>query len=255
MVSTVREEALKLRTNIDNVYDAGRKAEYDSFWDALQQNGTRTDYQQTFSGYTWNADMFYPKYDIRAVKAYNMFYAWSSCVKQDPFDLAARLEECGVVLDTSEAISVQGIFGYSGPITRLPVLDFRKATNTTGAIAYAYSRLTTIDKIIVSETTPFTDWFVNCSGLANVTFEGVIGQSLDAHWCPLTKASLISIVSCLKNYVDTDKAYAYTLTLSQNCIDMLNATPVSELDLPDDYQGPGYMLDYVGFIGWNLQTA
>ena len=34
---------------IDDVYAAGKKAEYDAFWDVCQNNGERNDYQYAFA--------------------------------------------------------------------------------------------------------------------------------------------------------------------------------------------------------------
>lgn len=56
---------------VDLVYGsgqyAGKKSEYDRFWDTYQRNGNRNDYPNSygaFSGYSFNFDNFYPKYDI-----------------------------------------------------------------------------------------------------------------------------------------------------------------------------------------------
>lgn len=178
----------------------GKQAEYDRIWDIIQRNGERTSYQEAFRGYIFNAQLFYPKYDIRAVGDFgNSFGSWSgSQHKFGELDLAARLEECGVVLDTSEVTSFNRAFYYSYAMNRLPVIDMSKATNTNRAFSPS-PYLVTIDKVIVSETTPFTECFHGDSALVNIAFEGTIGQNgLSFHQShELSKASIISVINAL----------------------------------------------------------
>ena len=53
---TVAEKLKEITDNVPYVYqsgvEAGRKAEYDAFWDAYQQNGTKTNYSYAFSQFT-----------------------------------------------------------------------------------------------------------------------------------------------------------------------------------------------------------
>ena len=43
---------------------AGKKSEYDAFWDAYQQNGERTNYAYAFAGSCWTPETLKPKYPI-----------------------------------------------------------------------------------------------------------------------------------------------------------------------------------------------
>ncbi len=61
-----------LPEKVNAVYKAGQKAEYDRFWDSYQDNGNRKDYPYTF-GYTWNDDIYNPKYPITATNSAYMF--------------------------------------------------------------------------------------------------------------------------------------------------------------------------------------
>ena len=73
---------------VGEVYEAGKKAEYDEFWDALQDYGNRTAYGNCFA--RWVSNCFYPKYDIRIVgNGLSAFQEWVG----DEVDLAARLQE------------------------------------------------------------------------------------------------------------------------------------------------------------------
>ena len=49
--------------SIPKVYDAGKKSQYDEFWDSYQENGTCTNYNYAFYGRGWTNKTFNPKYD------------------------------------------------------------------------------------------------------------------------------------------------------------------------------------------------
>lgn len=203
-------------------YEAGRKFEHDRFWDVFQQYGNRTNYawQNTASSghlhyLYWSMDNFYPKYDIKPTEMYGMFYYWA--VGYHPnvtdWDLAKRLKDCGVVLDTSALTALTGIFDRTS-FSHLPFVDFTNATacGTTGPFEYC-EQLVTIDGIRMAETTPINRYFVRCGELVNVTFEGVIGQNgLNVSWSTkLSHDSLMSIINCLKDYSGTGTTKTVTL--------------------------------------------
>ena len=61
-------------SKVDAVFEAGKKSEYDAFWDDYQSNGTRTDYYNAFAGKGWTQTNLKPKYVARPSEARNMFY-------------------------------------------------------------------------------------------------------------------------------------------------------------------------------------
>ena len=187
-------------------YESGKQEEHDRFWDSCQDKGARTYYQSAFNGnYGWDKYNFYPKYDIVPVgNATQMFYAWEKGEKHQGLDLAQRLEECGVVLDTSQCTNLYLAFAYSR-FSRLPAIDVRGITTTnttsTNLFANTHGWLKTIDKIIMDETTtPVSSWFTNSAGIENLTIEGTIGQNgFNVSPCTaLTPDSLMSIINALK---------------------------------------------------------
>ena len=203
---SIQEKLTTISENVPRVYESGvaegRTQEWSDFWDATQKNGTRTTYYYAFSGYQYNFDTFYPKYDIRPQGgANNMFYNWSNDVLDNQVggSLKARLEECGVVLDTSRVTNITSAFGYSH-FSEIPIIDCTGLTVAcSGVFNGAGEELTTIEKIIVNESVSFINWFASCRGLVNLTFEGVIGQdSLNLAWSKkLNKASITSVVNAL----------------------------------------------------------
>lgn len=215
--------AEKFEVIADEVYAKGKKDEYDKFWDNYQNYGKRTSYDYGFTGYGFNFDNFYPKYDIKPTGYRDrVFYAWNSTstgVDKSKFrkSLKQRLEECGVVLDTS-GITHMGFMFSNSEFTELPTIDMTGLTTASGNIfANNYGTLKTIEKIIVAETTPIsTNWFgSNCQGLENLIVEGTIGKSeFNVQWqTKLTTASLLSILKALskESIVANGKSITFSL--------------------------------------------
>ena len=205
----------KLKTIAENeqkVFEAGKKSEYDRFWDNYQDKGNRTDYGSGF-GSCWTSDIFKPKYDIVPISAYMMFNNSKMAI-----DLVEHLEKLGVALDFSKAPSTQYMF-QSSSFTRVGIIDVRASTNSRPLDATFSNcrKLITIDKIYLKTgaSGEFNATFSNCTALENVTFEGSITKNgLDVHWSTkLTKASIISIVNALSNTTS-----GLTVTLSKTAV-------------------------------------
>lgn len=250
---SVKEEALKLQKSVSALYESGKKAEHDKMWDRIQMNGTLTNYNAVtgyFNGKTFGFNNFYPKYDIKPVGNANvLFYAWendaSIGITDNDGSLKQRLNECGVVLDTSGATSLHKAFAYTY-ITELPVIDvtgIESPNNTAQVFAYGYSRLKTIEKIITKEEVTYTKWFLQ-TDLTNITFEGVIGKDIDFSYSTnITVESMKSAILHLKNYTGTDSEFTYTISFSENRWTALEADSTA----PDG----NTWRNYVGTLGWN----
>lgn len=198
-MSTVKDEAIKLRKNIDAVYEAGKTAEWDRFWDEFQQNGNKTNYRYAF--FNWPDSNYKPKHPIILnSQANDVFYYCK-------------------MTDTKVDISA------NTGLTRC----FSQCT-----------ALETIRKLTVTEDVSYSsDCFAKCTSLTNVTFEGVIGNTISFADSPLSVDSMISIISCLKNIGD----HSCTITFSPTCWDALEADSSS----PDG----GTWKNYVESLGWN----
>lgn len=220
---SIAEKLTDIAENVPKVYEAGQGAEYDKFWDNYQNYGNRTNYDRAFTGYGFNFTNFYPKYDIKPIgSGQNLFYAWtiSSGVNDSAAyrgSLKQRLEECGVVLDTSKITYMSSMFNYGG-WTELPTIDMTGLTTASGFIfANNYGALKTIEKIIMVETTPIeTSWFgTNCQGLENLIIEGTIGQNgfNVQYQTKLSGESIVSIIEAL-----SESTLGLTVTLSQTAV-------------------------------------
>lgn len=192
---TIAEKITRAKADYDAVYEAGKKSEYDAFWDKYQKNGNREDYKLAFSREGWNDETFKPKYSMRATSATQMFEMSSIA------NLTKALKDNGVVLDTSKSINVNNMFYYSRHIKQIPVIDVTNcSSNVIGLFGACYA-LETVEKLILKNdgSTVIDRCFVNANSLRNIIIEGVIGQnSFDVRWSTkLSKASLTSIINAL----------------------------------------------------------
>lgn len=213
---TVAQQLTAVQENIPKVYQSGYDAGKDSFWDTLQEKGTRTDYYYGFAGHLWTDETFKPKYPIRPSYAGYMFnnslitdlsgveLDFSSIVSnaQCPrvFELS-RIEKVGTVDLSNAAGLLNTFFGY----------------NTAGA-----SQLVTIGllKLPADGTNIFgPNFFQNCDKLENITIEGVIGGDLDMSACPLSAQSVESVIDHL-----AAAQAPLTLTLSETAKARLTQT-------------------------------
>ncbi len=196
--------------------EQGKQAQEDAFWDAYQQNGTRTDYQGAFGGLGWTNEFFKPKYDIKPVQATYMFRQTNISG-----DLVEILDNLGVILDFSECTGAAEVFSNAARITRVGVIDLRKSTYNGNAFAYCSAK--TIDKVLVSEKTGVGNFPGYANLLENMTIEGTIAQSgFNAQYSTkLSKASITSIINALSTTTS-----GLSITLSQVAVDReFAATP------------------------------
>ena len=204
----IAEKLTAIAENEQKVFDAGKRAEYDAFWDAAQQNGSRTQYQLAFSGCLWQNETFKPKYDMRPNNAERMFHTTSISG-----DLVEILEKLGVVVDTSQCTNVSQMFSYANKITRVGVINTEKAPGLT-MMFYATNSLVTVDKLILKDdgSQKLDNVFHNAKALENITIEGKIGYSgLALDTAPkLTHESLMSFINALYDFSATGGTHTAT---------------------------------------------
>lgn len=245
---TIAEKLTRIAENEQKVYEAGKVKGNQEGYDRGHQDGTtegvtvggQIERERFWSAYTnryhwstcgvfyggvWDFDSFYPACDIRPVgNASHLFYAWERQLgKNHSGSLKKRFEECGVVLDTSQATGLTNAFSYSY-ITEIPTVDCTNlGSSTTNVFAATRAPYVDIEKLIVNEQLTYVDWF-SSSKVRNISFEGVIGQNINFRNSNLmSKASIESIISHL-----SDTASGKTLTLSKTAVE--NAFTDTEWD-------------------------
>ena len=204
-IGSYADMVTQIAENVEQVYFAGQKSEYDRFWDEFQDNGNRTIYQQAFR-YNWTDEIFKPKYDIRtASNGANQMFQSSRLV-----DLKGCLEKQGVVLDTSNATSLLQMF-QSSLVKYIPTIDARKSTNNS--YTFSTNAIISIEKLISSDTTHYVSSTFNSNSIESLIIEGTIGvNGFNVSTCKkLSHESLMSIINALKDLSGTDKTATVTL--------------------------------------------
>ena len=176
---SIADKLQTIADNEQNVYNSGKKAEYDRFWDEYQKNGKRADYTNAFS-YGWNDKAYNPKYNINTAGS-NMLYIYQSTE----------------ITDTK--------------------INIKVANGTARRMFYSATNLKTIKNLNVNKGVPFAENFVGCTALQNLTIEGTIGQNgFDVRWSTLlSKESIESIINALTNNTTITNP---TITLSLTAI-------------------------------------
>lgn len=187
---SIAEKITRAKADLDEVYAAGKQAEYDAFWDGLQDYGNRYDYASGFNNVGWTDATFKPKYDI--------------VVRGNGY----------------------GVFSYSRFTELKKTVDVTQATSI-GAMFYTCTILKTINRLVVAESTRFDSTFGNCHALENLTIEGTIGQNgFNVQWSTkLSKASITSIIDALSTTTS-----GLTVTLSQTAVNNAFATSEGAAD-------------------------
>lgn len=194
---SIEDKLIAIAANESRVYEAGKKSEYDTFWDITQDYGNRKNYAFAFSSDMWTQENFKPKYPIRPIGAANNAFAYWG---QDDFlDKKVDLREV-CTFDLSACTTINSMFYLNRCVVAIGVLDLRNI-NAFETVFSGATYLETIEKIILKNdgTQTFSNFLRNCDELKNLKIEGVIGQNgfTVQQSTKLSKASWISIINAL----------------------------------------------------------
>lgn len=201
----------ELAEKVGEVYNSGRKAENEAFWDAYQQNGERTNYSMAFGGIGWTDESFTPKYNMRVTNNDMMF--GHTAIK----DLGTALRKTGVTLTLAQ--TSYGRMYQNGLLEKIGGIIYEFPIRGLSYTFYGCKNLVEIE-----DTIPLTDTgnctsdrsFVDCFALEEIRFSGVIGQNgFDFKDCTkLSKTSITSIINALSTTTS-----GLTVTLSKTAVD------------------------------------
>lgn len=250
---SIVDKLTTIAENEQKVFDAGKQAEYDAFWDVYQNKGNYVNTQYMFSGEGWTPANFKPKYGFipSAGDGYTKTFYYC-CAKRNTnlLDLIDVAKKQNINM-FQPANTYSSMFEYARILT-IPTID---ASTTRGNTAFTktfyYADYThTIEKIILEDNNDitssyvtFTNTFAGMSRLANITFEGPIRRDISFSSSPLTVESAKNIIEHLENYTGTTKELTYKLTLKSTVWTALNnaeAPPSGET-----------WQEYVTSLGWN----
>lgn len=199
----------KFADKISEVYEAGKKSEYDEFWDNYQDNGLKEHYSYAFA--QWNKNTFQPKYDIKPTIASYMFYGFNQ--NRSVESLPELLKNNNVNMDFSKCTGFM-YFGTYSYISDFGFIDCSGATNLNHMFNIA-QRLDTVSlKLKDDGSQSFNSTFDACTRLADISIEGVIGQNISfSSSASLSQDSIISIISAL-----SDTSTGKTVIFSKNAV-------------------------------------
>lgn len=214
------EKLTKIAENMPKVYEAGKTAQYDEFWDNFQNYGKRTDYRYAF--YLWRDEYIRPKYKITPANRTDdelvdsllneagdyrqIFYGCPNLKKIEKkyfdfsqYETTVTAEAKGNYYTFANCKNLEEIEDIGLPPTRF-YCTFRWC-----------SKLHTIELLRSNENTVWdggsTGSFHNCASLKNVRFEGIINSPISFPLCgKLTKESILSVISALADEPTTSKA-------------------------------------------------
>lgn len=214
---------------LTEIFNAGKKSEYDAFWDNYQDNGNRIEYGRAFSGAGWNNTTFKPKYDIIVdgdATGSEIFLFDRSKINGS---LKQILANQGVKLRFQNLGAIgrmTRLFYNNLGLTELPTIDFSTATirenypsdlnNLRYTLAWN-SKVVTVEKFIFPTQTIFAgnptngdSIFCQFKALKNISFEGTCRFSLGfGQSSLLTPQSILNIFNHLSTEEFTKARVVY----------------------------------------------
>ena len=210
---SIAEKLTTIAENVQKVYEQGRKAQGQEFWDSYIHSDYNTDYM--FAGRGWKPSNFKPPARrIYPWSAQGMFQAFADVTAvTESLDLVEHLAKYNAELDFSRCVAMQNLFG-GAKIGRVGVIDIRKVTSSYYGI-FASKYLVTVDELKVDENTKYSSTFLNATALENLTITGTIGQNgfSVAQSTLLSKPSIKSIINALSTTTS-----GLTVTLSKTAV-------------------------------------
>lgn len=194
----------------DAIFEAGKQAEHDRFWDAVQDNGNRTIYRYAFYG--WRYSNFKPKYDMKPTEGAFMFGSLDRPTGWEGKSFVDALSQAGVTLDTSECAEMSGMF-YSAYTSDFPEIVVAKKTS----LAQMFYNCPYLEEITITIyedcVTSFANTFYYCPKLKRLNLNGVIDcTGFDVRYSTeLEHDSLVNILNKLKNFAGSGKTYTVIL--------------------------------------------
>ena len=201
---SIAEKLQTIAENEQKVFDAGKQAEYDAFWDALQDYGNRKIYNYAFM--YWNCEYIRPKYKIAPTdgRMPQMFQSNKSLKKVEAkyFDFSN--------LPIATTATYGNYYTFQACSSLEEIEDIGMPSDFYNNTFHDCGKLHTIAKLGSKESTTFSNTFFGCSSLENITIDGVIGNNFDIHWSEkLTPESLMSIIGALKHYRLSENIITY----------------------------------------------
>lgn len=182
----------QIPTEIDDVYEAGKKAEQDSFWSSYTgTSGKGKDWRRKFANPSWVDEIFNPPF----TKITATLYAGSMFQNSGIKDGLKKLTEIDIS-ETNVDTSSMSNWAAASSCTYFPVLKFPSSCDLYQVFNWC-QLLVTIEKLVIDETNTFLNTFNNCISLQNIIVDGIIGASIGFPHSPLTRESITNVIEHL----------------------------------------------------------
>ncbi len=193
---TIAEKITRAKTDYDEVFGAGKQAEYDRFWDSNQKNGNRGTYSGGFAGSGWNEETLNPKYVIKPTGQHGQFLFYFCNYGAKNLDFRTIKDK----VDLSSTTSANSMF--SNAWVDYIEVDFSNITQMVSCFDEGHSpgHKTHISiKVSEKTTSGLSSAFQYCNALTDLIFEegSVIAVSINLQYSPLNKESITSVVNAL----------------------------------------------------------
>lgn len=207
---SIAEKLTTIVENMPKVFEAGKDAEYNAFWDEFIANSNKGYAPYLFAGNGWNNRNFRPNKNLIFKDSVNSLFRESNIT-----NLKECLNNCGVTLDFSRATNLNYAFAYGKHqyLPKISVISARNNIQSTFSGTSSSSHLIWIDEVEVAETSTFSKSFDYCKNLEHAIFTGVLATNgLDLHWSTkLDKESLLSIIGILQDKTSAGSTWTVTL--------------------------------------------
>ena len=212
ILTTISEKFEVIAENEQKVYNAGKKAGEDAFWDIVQKSGRRTAYDTAFCW--WDSEYLHPKYKVVPTYsggAKNMIYRCDNLKKVE----AAYFDLSQLPNPMSASGGLAYLFGLCNALEEIEDVGIQPCYSLE-AFCYSDPKLKKVAIVRVADSTIVKNMLYYCRELEDVTIEGTIGQSgINLQYSTkLSKASIISFINAL-----SDTATGQSITFSKAAVD------------------------------------
>lgn len=212
---SIADKLTIIAENEKSVFDAGKKKQYDEFWDVYQSKGNRMDYSQAFRGVGWRGTTFKPKYPM--IVTNGSYFLYASGVAADPIDMIA-LEEQGLIIDFSQCTKIEAAFSQAPCLVTVGTVDLSGMSGKVNSLFSSSRNLRAIKLLRVhEEITDYPSVFKNCDNLTDIEIDGIISADISFSESPLSTASIISIVEHLSKTTE-----AKSLVLKRTAVESMD---------------------------------
>lgn len=231
-MSTIQEQLDQALNNVPLVHtagvEAGKKAEYDAFWDSFQENGERRSYQAAFACWWGDGNSIKVKYPIIFGKTTALNTFWGTDIHS--------LSSANISLDITQVTNMNSMFqGYSDGtqtpsvahgVTNIDIPLQVPEQITDLSLTFSYNtKLKTITQLGLHKNLKYTNTFAGSGQLQTLLLlpGSVIGNTFSCGASgTLSAESAKGILEALYDY--SEEGGTYTIKLHKNVWTRLNNT-------------------------------